>query len=200
MSLSFDPSVTDDSTLIRLALAGSRAAFEGLVRAHHGAVRWQLLRTLRDAAAADDLAQEVFLHAFRHLDRFRGDESIRPWLIGIARNKAKEFVRAEVRRKGREQGPLAMLLARWRAERLEEGTDEAEEYERNLARLRDCIGALAPRSRQVIEEHYFRSRTLESLGQTWGCTGGALRMLLLRIRKTLGECLQRGPDKARTHR
>ena len=55
---------SDEVVLLRQAASGSREAFARLVRMHQAAVRWFLLRGLRDPAAADDLAQEVFLAAF----------------------------------------------------------------------------------------------------------------------------------------
>jgi RNA polymerase sigma-70 factor (ECF subfamily) len=56
-----------------------------LLRRHQGIVRAQLRRLLRgDEAAADDLAQEAFLLAWRKLDQFRGEAKFSTWLYRIA--------------------------------------------------------------------------------------------------------------------
>ncbi|HET9975829.1 MAG TPA: RNA polymerase sigma factor [Burkholderiaceae bacterium] len=61
--------------------------FEGLVRAHQSRVRQQLRRlTGGDAALADDLAQETFVLAWRHIGSFRGDAKVSTWLYRIAYN------------------------------------------------------------------------------------------------------------------
>jgi RNA polymerase sigma factor (sigma-70 family) len=75
-----------DAALVARALLGNdRGAFEQLVRRHQGLVRAQLRRLLRgDEAAADDLAQEVFLLAWRKLDQFRGEARFSTWLYQIA--------------------------------------------------------------------------------------------------------------------
>jgi len=61
--------------------------FESLVRAHQSRVRQQLRRlTGGDAALADDLAQETFVQAWRHIGSFRGDAKVSTWLYRIAYN------------------------------------------------------------------------------------------------------------------
>jgi RNA polymerase sigma-70 factor (ECF subfamily) len=75
----------DRALVARALLADDRRAFEQLVRRHQGMVRAQLRRLLHhDEAAADDLAQEVFLLAWRKLDQFRGEASFGTWLYRIA--------------------------------------------------------------------------------------------------------------------
>jgi RNA polymerase sigma-70 factor (ECF subfamily) len=75
----------DRALVARVLLDDDRRAFEQLVRRHQGMVRAQLRRLLHgDEAAADDIAQEVFLLAWRKLDQFRGDAAFRTWLYRIA--------------------------------------------------------------------------------------------------------------------
>lgn len=75
----------DQGLVARVLLGDDPRAFEQLVRRHQGMVRAQLRRLLHgDAAAADDLAQETFLLAWRKLDQFRGDAKVSTWLYRIA--------------------------------------------------------------------------------------------------------------------
>jgi len=75
----------DRALATRVLLDDDRRAFEQLMRRHQGMVRAQLRRLLHgDEAAADDIAQEVFLLAWRKLDQFRGDAAFRTWLYRIA--------------------------------------------------------------------------------------------------------------------
>lgn len=75
-----------DQALVARALLGEdRRAFEQLMRRHQGMVRAQLCRLLHgDQAAADDLAQETFLLAWRKLDQFRSEARFSTWLHRIA--------------------------------------------------------------------------------------------------------------------
>jgi len=75
----------DQALVTRVRLSGDRRAFEQLVRRNQGMVRAQLRRLLHgDTAAADDLAQETFMLAWRKLDQFRGDARFSSWLYRIA--------------------------------------------------------------------------------------------------------------------
>lgn len=75
-----------DQTLVREARAGSREAFDALVRRHERRV-FNLARALTASdSEAEDLAQETFLRAYQGLRRFRGDSAFATWLHRIAIN------------------------------------------------------------------------------------------------------------------
>jgi RNA polymerase sigma-70 factor (ECF subfamily) len=72
-----------DRELARRAAAGDAAAFTHLVRLHEAAVR-RFLRRLLPQDGADDVAQEVFVKAWRQRAKWRGDGAYRAWLMRIA--------------------------------------------------------------------------------------------------------------------
>ncbi|MBK6917156.1 MAG: sigma-70 family RNA polymerase sigma factor [Deltaproteobacteria bacterium] len=76
----------EDAALVRAAAEGDRPAFAELVRRHQGKVRGLLLRLCGDRTLADDLAQEVFLRAYRGLCGFEGRASFGTWLYRISYN------------------------------------------------------------------------------------------------------------------
>ncbi|MEZ6143721.1 MAG: sigma-70 family RNA polymerase sigma factor [Zavarzinella sp.] len=170
--------------------ADSAEAFAKFVCAHQAAVRWYLMRALRDAAIADDLAQEVFLHVYQRMNEYRGEGSVRAWLLGIARNLALQHVRSVARRRKREKGPLQVQLAEWRMERLSRDPWDDADQEEALAALRGCLNGLAIESQQVVNSHYFDRETIEVIAKRLGRTGGSVRMMLFRIRQSLRDCLR----------
>jgi RNA polymerase sigma-70 factor, ECF subfamily len=78
----------DDTRLIELARAGNIDAFATFVGRHEHRVRVVLMRLLRDARDVEEATQDVFVQAWRHLDRFRGDAAPSTWLYRIAVNEA----------------------------------------------------------------------------------------------------------------
>ena len=75
-----------DQELVAQAAAGSREAFDDLVRRHQVSIV-SLARALTNGSAdAEDLAQDVFVRVWRSLHGFRGDSTFRTWLHRIAVN------------------------------------------------------------------------------------------------------------------
>jgi RNA polymerase sigma-70 factor (ECF subfamily) len=84
-----------DETLLRVWQEGDTSAFEVLFRRWQGPLHRHLSRMLDDPAAADDLVIETFLRLQRHRARWRPGTPLRPWLFTIARNLARNRLRAE---------------------------------------------------------------------------------------------------------
>jgi RNA polymerase sigma-70 factor (ECF subfamily) len=73
-----------DASLVAAARAGDPGAFDQLVRRHQGLLRRFIRARLDPAIDADDVAQEVFVAAWRELGRFAGRGQFKTWLFGIA--------------------------------------------------------------------------------------------------------------------
>ncbi len=84
---------TDERDLLLRAQAGDLAAFEEFVRLFERRIRALLSRFLRDDRDIDEAAQDTFVQAWRHLDRFRGDAAPFTWLYRIAVNEALQRTR-----------------------------------------------------------------------------------------------------------
>ena len=74
----------NDAHLIRRLKAGERAAFETVVERHYQSVFRQLWHVCHDDEIAADLTQDVFESAWKSLDTFAGNSSIRTWIYTIA--------------------------------------------------------------------------------------------------------------------
>lgn len=81
-----DEQIDWEAALVERARRGDMRAFERLYREHIGRVYGLCLRLTRDAAQAEDCAQEAFINAWRGLERFETRSSLRTWLHRIAVN------------------------------------------------------------------------------------------------------------------
>lgn len=93
-----DPRETEDAHLVARAVGGDETSFEILVTRYTPLVASFLYEKTGSEADTEDLAQEVFLTAYRGMDRLRDGGHFRPWLMQIARSKAIDFHRYNGRR------------------------------------------------------------------------------------------------------
>jgi RNA polymerase sigma-70 factor (ECF subfamily) len=181
-----DPS---EKTLLERAVRGDVEAFSDLVRTHYPAVRVYLGAQVHDQGALDDLAQDVFLRAFRGLPALRHRVAFRAWLIGIARNRALEHLRERARRDSAVRNRFDHLLGEAHIAFLE-GEDDDARRGIDLEALRQCMSQLPHGGARLVEEHYFKGRTIASLAVEGRRSAGSLRMALLRLREALRDCIR----------
>lgn len=146
------------------ASKGDHGAFNELVSRHQAGVVQFVRSRLNPRIDAEDVAQEIFVAAWRQLPRFHQRARFRTWLFGIARNWCAEAVR----RHGRNTEPLgelderqeAALAPAWgeRPSRPGEALVERESIRSWLARLPDV-------EREVVELYYFGDLNLREIGE-----------------------------------
>jgi len=86
--------LTDGDLIARVLVDDDQHAFGELVRRHQSAVRGLLRQLTRtDLALADDLAQDTFVRAYKHIRSFRGEARFSTWLYRIAYNCFREDAR-----------------------------------------------------------------------------------------------------------
>jgi len=88
----------DDELVARLR-EGDRDAVEQAYVAHHAAIRRFARRLVGDDASAEDIVHEAFVALPRAIRRFRGEASLRSFLIGVAINHSRRHVRSAMRRR-----------------------------------------------------------------------------------------------------
>lgn len=87
-----------DKRLVRALRARDEDAFSELVQVHQHKVFNIVLRVLGDRQEAEDVAQEVFITVFKHIDQFRGEAKFSTWLYRIATNHARNRIKYLSRR------------------------------------------------------------------------------------------------------
>jgi RNA polymerase sigma factor (sigma-70 family) len=180
--------IHDLEPLVVAAAAGDREAFGRLVTATSGVVSSISLAILRDLDLSRDVAQDVFLAAWRDLRKLRSPASFLPWLRQLARNRAHHVLRSHVRARRREAesvaedflntindpGPsvAAQMVAR-------------EEVEA-LARALD---ALPDDTREVLTLFYREGQSVAQVSALLDLSDDAVKKRLSRARATLREAV-----------
>jgi RNA polymerase sigma-70 factor (ECF subfamily) len=175
----------DLNTLLERIGRGETDLFLHVVRRYELMLRGYLAGQLYDLAVADDLAQEVFIAAWRDLAGFRRGEDFGAWLRGIARNRLLMHFRSHQRRANaveRFQAEVARI-----AEQELDGASRQDEGGR-LDRLLHCISRLPEKLRRVVHAGLHGARPA-SLAEELGTTVSAIYQLHYRANQLLRECM-----------
>ena len=88
-----------DAQLVERVRAGDRRAVEELYVAHNAAIRRFAQRLVGDEASAEDIVHEAFLALPRAIRGFRGEGTLRAFLIGVAINHSRRHIRSAIKRR-----------------------------------------------------------------------------------------------------
>jgi RNA polymerase sigma-70 factor, ECF subfamily len=155
-----------DAPLVAAAGAGDARAFDALVYRYQSRVMQFVRARLDSAVDAEDVAQEVFVAAWRQLPGFRGRSRFKTWLFGIALNLCAEAGRRHLRLKmvlGGLNGPLEVSSP-------EDYPREWDPFEWSLAEaerteIRRRLAELPEPERQALELYYYAELNLPEISQ-----------------------------------
>lgn len=181
-----------DAELVASALRGSEEAFRDLVVRFERPVYALILRMVHDAETAEDLAQEVFVKAYRHLGSYDPRRKFASWLFKVAHNTTIDHLRraqldtVPLAAEQEEGGGLLAVLADTSAESpaaAAERRDMARALERAIARLR-------PEYREAVALRYVEGLAYQEICEVLGLPVGTVKTNLHRARKELAEAMR----------
>ena len=154
---------------------------------------------LHDSELATDMVQETLLAAWRGHERFKGDSSLRTWLVGIMKHKIIDHIRKEIRQRKindrlendptsehfSEDGSWQHKPSAWR------GNPEAHCDEQKFHQtLQKCLQHLPDKQRSVFEMRELLGDDNEQICKAYDITPTHLHVLIHRARLSLQKCLQ----------
>lgn len=162
---------------------GDVSALGELYDAHHDAVRAFAVRFLGDASVAEDLVHDVFLALPSAAARYRGESSLRTFLVAMAANLSRNHVRAAVRRRA--------VAARAAAEPVDAPArpDEASERAELAARLQRALDQLSLEHRVAFVLCEVEERPGPEVAGMLGIPEATVRTRLFHAKRRLRELL-----------
>jgi RNA polymerase sigma-70 factor (ECF subfamily) len=172
----------EEAALIRRARRRDDAAWERLVGQYGEPVFRLAYLILGDAADAEDAAQETFIRAYLALDRFDDTRPLRPWLLSIAANLARNRRRSL----GRYWGALQRAF---QAEPQRHHPPPERTAAADARRLREAVLRLRPDAQDIVYLRYFlglsESEAAESLNIPAGTAKSRLSRALAQLRAVI---------------
>jgi len=159
----------DDAELVQRAQAGDRAAFAAIVRAYQTPALRLATIICGDSTEAYDIVQEAFVSAYQSLPKIRASDALRPWLMRIVANQAKNSQRSRWRRDARTQ-----RHAQLRRDDVAAIDDLALDSVVAEALLR-AVGELPGNDRTVIACRFFAGMTETETALALGVANGTVK-------------------------
>ncbi|HWB74847.1 MAG TPA: sigma-70 family RNA polymerase sigma factor [Nannocystaceae bacterium] len=172
--------LADERALVQRAAGGDRRAFEQIYRAYARAIYgYVLVPMLGDPDDAQDCLRETFLAAFGALPSYQWKEpGLYPWLKVLAKNKARDLLRASGRRQ-RLRGAFAEHVDAF-VEEARDPTEEELQREHLRARIDGVLTGLNPRYAEVLRLRLLEGRSREECAAAMDVKIGTLDVLLFR--------------------
>lgn len=174
----------EELAAIRRCLRGDKDAFAHVVQRYQAQVLALCLRMTGSREDAADVAQQVFINAYRRLDQFDQNLPFRPWLMRIAANECIAFLR----RKGcqpAQAGGEALEALSDSGQGAPALVDLAEDRER----VRQAVAQLPEQYRKVVLLYYFEELSYTEIAREAGLSVGTVGTHLHRAKQMLRRLL-----------
>ncbi len=189
MPLVAEKTLTDEQ-LVRQTLQGDDHAFTEIVRRHKGWVLAHAAKFCRNIHDADDLAQNIFIKAYKKLATYRGESHFKHWLSRIAARCALDHLRWHRARRwlvflppnpdDQETASLPEPIAQ-----------QPQEPDPMLPRLRAVLQSLPPQDRLLITLLEAEDRTVEEVASLLGWSQANVKTRAHRVRAKIKQNLTR---------
>jgi RNA polymerase sigma-70 factor (ECF subfamily) len=168
--------------LVQACRRGEREAFDQLVLRHQREIYRLCYRYVNNHEDADDLAQEVFLKAWRAMPRFRGESSFSTWLYRIGVNTCLNFRAA--RRPASQELPQTLADPH-------PGAEARVQVEEEASKVREALTRLPDKQRATLILKVYHDLSHEEVAQILGSTVGTVKAnlfhALANLRKRMAE-------------
>ena len=157
-----------DAILVAAFKAGHEAAFDVIVTRHQRHVYHICRRFTGSHEDAADLAQDVFVRAYRGLKKFKGDSALGTWLYRVAVNTSLNKVALK-------RPVMESIDAAPRLDTRGEHPDAALMRDEDAARVRRAIGLLPPKQRATLVLRMYRELPHDEIAEILGSSVGAVK-------------------------
>jgi RNA polymerase sigma-70 factor (ECF subfamily) len=179
-----------DNQLIELYLSGDEKAFAALLHRHLALVVNFANTFVKNRQSAEDVAQEVFVKAWKNLTKFQADGNFKTWLLVIARNSSLDYLRKHKRE-------VANVLS-LENDFNDGGPDlEAKDdlpmeifYKKEIKEmLENVLADFSAAEKMLVTLHYYEQLTFEEMAEILGESANTVksrhRRLLVKLRRVL---------------
>ena len=167
--------------------------FAQLVQQHARQVLDFTQRLVTDQQDAEEVAQDVFVKAYRQLGSFRRESSLLTWLLRIAYHEALNHLRR--RRPYTVDIESVSVVSEYGSLTSDDEAELSTRREERIGLLEEAVGKLPPDDQLLLQLYYYDDRPLRDIAYIMDAEPNALGVRLHRIRKKLQTMIKRREDE-----
>jgi RNA polymerase sigma-70 factor, ECF subfamily len=173
----------NDQELMRIVQGGDYSPAAEIYDRYSGRIYNFAFRFLRNAEAAEDATQEVFVKMLKHANQFHGDAKLSTWLFSITANWCRDYLR-KADNKAKESDDVLVTLPS-----SDQGPERGLQQRQNEQLVRKALQALTPEQREAILLSRYQGLSYAEIAQIAGCSEGAVKTRVFRAMETLKKAL-----------
>src|SRR5450432_1750368 len=170
----------NDQELMRLVQAGDFSPAAEIFDRYSARIYNFAFRFLKNAEAAEDATQEVFVKMMKYANQFQGDAKLSTWLFSITANWCRDYLRKSDNKPKESEEVLLSLPST-----NEPGPERNLEVKEDERRVQRALNALTPEQREAILLSRYQGLSYAEIAQIAGCSEGAVKTRVFRAMETL---------------
>ncbi|QDP39507.1 sigma-70 family RNA polymerase sigma factor [Radiobacillus deserti] len=149
---------------------------ENIIDDHGEAIKRVIFTYVKNYADTDDIFQDFLLKVYNNLDHFKGDSSLKTWLMRIAINKSKDYLRSPIRK---------IRSLTWTVRSSTQTSEQVlmEKEKRNV--ILHSILSLPIKYREVIVLRYYRDLSIKEISKTLQVKESTVKTRIMRAKEKL---------------
>jgi len=175
-----------DQHYIEKVILGDTNAFSVLIDRYKHMVFTLALKIIKNREDAEEVAQDVFLKAYRVLATFKGDSKFSTWLYKIAHYKSLDYLKKNKRTVSTTQIDIS---DEYNIPSFDNAL-EAMEVDERKATIKEALKELSEVDNVLITLHYFEELSLKEISKITGVQANTVKVRIFRSRKRLAEILK----------